>query len=242
MAGLGSKLFTDGSVLNAAQVNGYLMDQSIMRFATVTARNDAFGGVGEATLSEGMACYIDADNSLYIYDGANWIKTVSAAQPPAMVLTGFTTFVTNTNPFINGCFTDEFQNYRVMINFQSSVSTNLRMRVRSGVNTPESTNVYPEWGFSVAGGAITNLTGGADSSQYLTATFTDEKTISTFDIFSPNELTRTLLQLQSWNSATGAVNLIAGRINTNTAYTGIELFPDSGNLTGSMRVYGYRNL
>lgn len=72
MAGAGAKLFTSGSVLTAAQVNTYLMDQTIMRFATTTDRDNAFGGVGEPTLAEGMFCYIDADNTTYYYTGSAW--------------------------------------------------------------------------------------------------------------------------------------------------------------------------
>lgn len=74
MAGLGSKLFTSGSVLTAAQVNGFLMDQTIMRFATTAARDAAFGGAGEATLAEGMFAYIDADNKLFFYTGGDWAE------------------------------------------------------------------------------------------------------------------------------------------------------------------------
>lgn len=74
MAGLGVKLFASGDVLTAAQVNGYLQDQVIMRFATTTARDNAFGGAGEPTLAEGMFAYIDADNSLYFYTGSAWQK------------------------------------------------------------------------------------------------------------------------------------------------------------------------
>jgi len=74
MAGAGSKLFTSGSVLTASDVNSYLMDQSIMRFATTAARDAAFGGSGEATLAEGMFAYIDADDSLYYYSGSTWSK------------------------------------------------------------------------------------------------------------------------------------------------------------------------
>ena len=79
MAGAGAKLFTSGSVLTAAQVNTYLMDQTIMRFATTTARDDAFGGAGEPTLAEGMFCYIDADNKLYFYTGSAWQEFSSGA-------------------------------------------------------------------------------------------------------------------------------------------------------------------
>jgi len=72
MAGAGALLFTSGQVLTAAQVNTYLMDQSIMRFATTAARDAAFGGAGEPTLAEGMFAYIDADNTLYFYSGSSW--------------------------------------------------------------------------------------------------------------------------------------------------------------------------
>jgi hypothetical protein len=74
MAGAGALLFTSGQVLTAQQVNTFLMDQSIMRFATTAARDAAFGGAGEPTLAEGMFAYIDADDSLYVYSGSSWSK------------------------------------------------------------------------------------------------------------------------------------------------------------------------
>jgi hypothetical protein len=79
MAGAGAKLFVSGDVLTAAQVNTYLMDQTIMRFATTSARDAAFGGSGEPVLAEGMFCYIDADNKLYYYDGSAWKEFSSGA-------------------------------------------------------------------------------------------------------------------------------------------------------------------
>jgi hypothetical protein len=72
MAGAGAKLFTSGAVLTAAQVNTYLMDQSIMRFADSTARDAAFGGAGEPVLAEGMVCYQLDVNSLFYYTGTTW--------------------------------------------------------------------------------------------------------------------------------------------------------------------------
>jgi hypothetical protein len=72
VAGAGVKLFSSGDVLTAAQVNTYLQDQVIMRFATTAARDAAFGGAGEPTLAEGMFAYIDADNTVYYYTGSAW--------------------------------------------------------------------------------------------------------------------------------------------------------------------------
>ena len=72
MAGAGALLFASGNVLTAAQVNTFLMDQSVMRFATEAARDAAFGGAGEPTLAEGMLCYISDSNNILYYTGTSW--------------------------------------------------------------------------------------------------------------------------------------------------------------------------
>lgn len=67
MAGLGRKTFTAGEVLTAANVNGYLMDQSVMVFAGTAARSSAI-----ATASAGMVSF-RADGSAWEgYNGAAW--------------------------------------------------------------------------------------------------------------------------------------------------------------------------
>jgi hypothetical protein len=75
MAGAGVKLFTAGSQLTATEVNTYLMDQVVAYFADSAARDAAFGGAGEPTLSSGRVCYLFSDNKLYVYDNANnWVE------------------------------------------------------------------------------------------------------------------------------------------------------------------------
>ena len=77
MAGAGAKLFTSGSVLTAAEVNTYLMDQSIMRFASEAARDAAFGGAGEPTLATGMYAYTTDTLTLWVYNGSAWVAAIS---------------------------------------------------------------------------------------------------------------------------------------------------------------------
>lgn len=79
MAGAGAKLFGSGDVLTAAQVNTYLMDQSIMRFASEAARDAAFGGVGEPTLATGMFAYTIDTLSLWVYNGSAWVAAGGGA-------------------------------------------------------------------------------------------------------------------------------------------------------------------
>lgn len=69
MAGLGFKDFTVGQVLTSAQVDGYLMQQTVMVFADASARTTALSGV----VAEGMFSYLKDTNSTEYYDGSSWI-------------------------------------------------------------------------------------------------------------------------------------------------------------------------
>lgn len=69
MAGLGYKDFTVGQVLTSAEVDGYLMQQTIMVFASSAARTTALSGV----LAEGMFSYLTDTNATQYYDGSAWV-------------------------------------------------------------------------------------------------------------------------------------------------------------------------
>lgn len=62
MAGLGFKTFNAGDVLTAAQVQGYLQDQSVMKFASATARTSAL-----ASPTQGMVSFLSDSNSFWQY-------------------------------------------------------------------------------------------------------------------------------------------------------------------------------
>lgn len=68
MAGLGYKDFTVGQVLTSAEVDGYLMQQTVMKFADASARTTALTGV----LAEGMMSYLADTNAVEKYDGSAW--------------------------------------------------------------------------------------------------------------------------------------------------------------------------
>ena len=62
------KTFTAGTLATASDVNTYLMDQSVMVFATAAARNTAI-----PTPVEGMLTYQSSNDHLTVYTGADWI-------------------------------------------------------------------------------------------------------------------------------------------------------------------------
>jgi hypothetical protein len=73
MAGLGWRDWVAGEQLTDANMQEYLQDQSVLRFATTAARTSALAGV----VSEGMVSYVDAENFLSVYDGSNWLRVGS---------------------------------------------------------------------------------------------------------------------------------------------------------------------
>jgi hypothetical protein len=58
LPGLGRKVFSAGEVLTAVNVQGYLMDQAVMVFASSAARSSALGTADT--------------NEVTVYDGAAW--------------------------------------------------------------------------------------------------------------------------------------------------------------------------
>ena len=86
MAGAGYKLFATGDVLTAAQVNTYLMQQSVMVFASSAARTSAISGI----LAEGMVTYLQDTNSLEYYNGSSFVAAGNVS------LTGVETLTNKT--------------------------------------------------------------------------------------------------------------------------------------------------
>lgn len=95
MPGSGFLTFTDGQVLTAAQVNGYLMKQAVMYFATAAARSSAI-----TSPEEGMVTYRADADVLEFYNGTTWIGLTDLTS--AQTLTNKTL----TTPTINGAILD----------------------------------------------------------------------------------------------------------------------------------------
>jgi hypothetical protein len=61
------KTFTNGSPLPASDLNTFLMNQSVITFASSTERDSVL-----TAPTEGMLVYLRDDNKLYLYTGATW--------------------------------------------------------------------------------------------------------------------------------------------------------------------------
>lgn len=84
MPGLGRKTFIATEVLTAANVNGYLMDQTVMVFAGTAARSSAIG----TAVSEGMVSFLTDSDSLQYYNGSAWTNVDTSGGSGNAIING----------------------------------------------------------------------------------------------------------------------------------------------------------
>jgi len=244
MAGAGAKKFPAFSKLSSADVNDYLADQVIMRFATTAARDAAFGGVGEPTLAEGMTAYIDADNSIYTYDGSNWVKMVSASTPVGLELIKTVTIGTTVTsvPVIN-CFSNDFQSYRVIISGVLVSGSGNSSFIK--LNNSTGSTYYSSGYFATF--PATGLTGAAvPGNEGLWLGIHGGTYSAACDIHNPNQTIPTTFGGGSVAGASSGFSNKFDGVDTNpVAQTGFNLNIATGSphtmTGGTIRVYGYRN-
>lgn len=70
----GVKNWASGQVLDAADLNEYVADQTIARFATIGDRTAAYGIAGAPSLQKGLFSWVESTEKLYFYDGSSWIE------------------------------------------------------------------------------------------------------------------------------------------------------------------------
>lgn len=78
----GFKVFSVGEVLTAADVNDYLMEQSIGIFANSTARDAQI-----TSPIEGQFCYLADSNVLQLYNGSSWASYIGDGDITGVTIT-----------------------------------------------------------------------------------------------------------------------------------------------------------
>jgi hypothetical protein len=190
---------------------------------------------GSVTLS---ASATGGDVTLNLPNANGTVATTSYADtaPGLQYITGQTfTAVSAVN--INNCFTSTYDNYRIMMRITNSVSVNMQCRVRaSGSDLTTSTYRYGRYLL----GTTTAFNAGSDNqtdSQFPLAGSADSAGHA-IDVLSPMLAQQTSV-LQISQGSIGQI--LFGQVANTTAYDGFTVFPASGTITGTIRVYGYRN-
>jgi hypothetical protein len=231
--------FTAGEVLTAANMN-ISARTGIPVFADTTARDAAFGGTGEKTLAEGQFAYIEniaGSAATQYYDGSAW-QTLSI-NPGLVCVKAQTTFTTSSSVTADNIFTSTYANYLVLITWDASTASNLVMRLRVGGVDNSTANSYARQSIEVDNTTVTGFRG-TDSSFLLGAGSTTGPSTVALNLFQPAVADETLFQCNNQKQVTNPILFLNYAFhNQATAYDGLNIFPNSGTITGSYAVYGY---
>ncbi|HEY9415277.1 MAG TPA: hypothetical protein VIQ30_10990 [Pseudonocardia sp.] len=94
----GFKDFVDGVALNASELDGFLMRQTVMRFPTTTTLvNTLVAGIREV----GMLAWADNTGIVYMWDGTNWIPWQSPEKTFSPIFTAGGSNITVGNSIVN---------------------------------------------------------------------------------------------------------------------------------------------
>jgi hypothetical protein len=229
MPGLGKKTFTAGDVLIAGDVNNYLMDQTVMNFATSAARSSAI-----PVPSTGMTSYRSDINQIESYDGSAWRGPTGLQLVKKQTVSAGVASVTITD-----CFNAQYVNYRVLYTggVASATGGSLFTRGTSGTGN----NVVFAGEFVDTTGSRSGLGSGAGPFFTISLTGTSQIT-ATFDVAQPflPALTGYTSIGFGWGVGAGYMTNTAGSDNQSISSSGLIIQASSGTITGgTVYVYGY---
>lgn len=149
---------------------------------------------------------------------------------------------------LNDCFSSNYRDYRIIVNYiggqTSGFGTRIRLRVS---NSDNSNNSYKTSGFGIADLTSNNIyklqSNGSISYFDAGSASSNAYSFMNYDIFNPYESQKTTFAgnwsyLESdgrwfWNSE-------GGIFDATTSFTGFTLYTAASTVTGSIQVYGYR--
>ena len=190
----------------------------------------------------------------YVAQGAVAIETlgddidaslfdITTGRNVGMVLINTTSFSSVASQQINNVFSTTFDNYRAVLKLNATATGLILLRLRVGGTDASGVN-YEQQGVRIRSGVIANPNGVGTGNAFtaLDVQANVAKNGSSFDIISPFLAENTQFLSTGFDFAVNdqSAEFRAGNHNLSTSYTGLTLLPQSGNITGTISIYGYR--
>lgn len=180
------------------------------------------------------------DGLLADYAGLRLLVPTSAVNG-TVGTSGVVTFSGVSSVSLNGCFSSTYQNYKVYINWTHSTGTAINIRLRlSGTDYTSSDYYYSGIATNHSTATISSLRGSGVSSFASSTNMSTSENFVTVNFASPNTTATTKATFELATSG-GFNELYGGVLSSNNQNDGFTLYPSSGTITGTIRVYGLKN-
>ena len=149
-----------------------------------------------------------------------------------------TSFSAVASQSVDNVFTSSYKWYKIILSSTPSTTSQLRGRLRASA-TSNSDNNYHSTGNRIS----TALTNNFDTSPGTYWNFESSQNAKIIRVINFEDIAETLNTRGFTQGVTGAGNgdtFVGGfSKNDTTAYDGIEIFPSTGTITGSISIYGF---
>ncbi len=172
--------------------------------------------------------------------GQELAEDIEAVLPTlgGMTLIDVETFTTQSAISVNNCFTATYDNYLLLMAVVGSTSSSINIRMRVG--GVDATTNYRWQVLNAAGASVTAASVSAQTSYSGPDTGTDKSTVEML-LFDPAKASATNIHQRSIARTVPTYYQNVGQHTTATAYDGYTLAVASGTITGTARLYGYKN-
>ena len=193
------------------------------------------------------------DDTALVKDGAAAIRTLGSSidtslntalgtKKAGMVLLNTTSFSAVASQSVNDVFSATYDNYLIQLTLSGSTTDDVNMRMRVGGSDNSSTNYVRSY-FSQSSTSLTGqLISGETSFRQVARMRSGQSNFSQMTIINPFATAHTTI-IQDNTDQVGTVNLLQTRImhtmTVTTSYTGFTVIAASGNITGSVSVFGF---
>ena len=168
-----------------------------------------------------------------------------------MWLVSTTTFTNQTAVDVANCFTTDYDNYRILISITSSASTNTQLNARLFNGGTTLSTGYANFGWfvgSIGTGVFFNDNYTASSWSLNQLGGNTPPAVTSLDIYGPRQAVRKQIVFQSFATYNSSGIETRLQINGANSVSNADLWPSFrlqngavANMSGTIRVYGYRN-
>jgi hypothetical protein len=223
------KVFSNGSVLNASEINDNLMNQSIAVFSNAAARTAAI-----SSPVEGQMTYLEDVNLYQAWNGTSWVSPFGLTLIKSQVLGSGISTVT-----ISDVFSADYDDYKIIIN-GGTASTSLLLNMTLGA----STTGYYLARQAVRYDTVAQTLNTNNNSANWTGVGSGETTgvNGSLELLEPFLASRT--KINTWRMSqgtTGSSGAGAGYHDVAASYTSFTLATNTGTISSAtIKVYGYK--
>ena len=164
---------------------------------------------------------------------------IGAAQ--GLTLINTTTFSAVTTTSIDNVFSSTYSNYRIILNLTSlGTSANVLFRLRtSGSDNTTSNYNWTAAYYLTSNAFYSSRTTGASNAQIF-YTVGQDKEQAAIDMYAPNLSATTSASITGVHGP-GDINWMGSMgHNSTTQFDGFTIYTSTGNITGTIKVYGYK--